>query len=335
MVELEYYVTGNYDNTDAFAVPDQKGYHESTPYARFNEFRKDCMAHIARVGGQIKYGHNEVGNFQFDGKLYEQNEIEFLPADIDKTADSMLLAQWVIRNLAAQRGLDITFAPKITTGKAGSGMHVHMRIMKDGVNQFVTNGKLSDTAQRAIAGLIKLSPSITAFGNMRPSSYSRLVPHQEAPTNVCWGDSNRSVLIRVPLGWTVRKNMLCTINPLETAEQSNAEFKQTVEIRSPDATADVYLLLAGLSVACAYGLQMPDALEVARTTYVDVNIHSEEHREKLRSLATLPTSCHESAEKLNEQRAIYEANGIFTPKLIDNIIHRLNTFKEEKMSYAL
>ncbi|MDR1652574.1 MAG: glutamine synthetase family protein [Prevotellaceae bacterium] len=335
MVELEYYVTGSYEHSGAFAAPDQKGYHESAPYAHFNEFRKECMAHIARVGGQIKYGHNEVGNFMFDGKLYEQNEIEFLPADIAQTADSMLLAQWIIRNLAAQRGLDITFAPKIATGKAGSGMHVHLRIMKNGVNQFVEDGKLSDTARRAIAGLIKLAPSITAFGNMRPSSYARLVPHQEAPTNVCWGDSNRSVLIRVPLGWTTCKNMLSEINPLEDRTQTNAEFKQTVEIRSPDATADIYLLLAGLSTACAYGLQMPDALEVAQATYVDVNIHREENREKLRMLEKLPTSCHESAEKLNEQRAIYQADGIFTPKLIDNIIHQLNTFKEEKTTYAL
>ena len=34
---------------------------------------------IAESGGQIKYGHNEVGNFTIDGMIYEQNEIEFLP----------------------------------------------------------------------------------------------------------------------------------------------------------------------------------------------------------------------------------------------------------------
>ncbi|MDR0830238.1 MAG: lengsin, partial [Prevotellaceae bacterium] len=106
MVELEYYVIGQADAGDAFVVPNQKGYHESSPYARFNEFRKDCMAHIARVGGQIKYGHNEVGNFTSEGKIYEQNEIEFLPTRIQQMADSMLIAQWIIRNLAYQRGLD-------------------------------------------------------------------------------------------------------------------------------------------------------------------------------------------------------------------------------------
>jgi glutamine synthetase len=335
MVELEYYVVGQAEQAEAFAVPNQKGYHESTPYARFNEFRKECMAQIARIGGSIKYGHNEVGNFTYDGKLYEQNEIEFLPTRIQQTADTMLLAQWVIRNLAYKRGLDITFAPKISTGKAGSGMHVHTRIVKDGINQYVKDGKLSDIAKKTIAGFITLAPSLTAFGNMRPSSYMRLVPHQEAPTNVCWGDSNRSVLIRVPLGWTTQTDMSHKINPLEKPIQTNAEYKQTIEIRSPDATADIYLLLAGLATAACYGIQMPEALAVAKKTYVDVNIHSEEHKEKLRYLKHLPTSCKESAEQLAEQRKIYEHDDVFSPELIDKIINLLENYKEEKISFGL
>lgn len=79
----------------------------------------------------------------------------------------------------------MTFAPKITVGKVGSGMHIHMRILQNGVNQVLENGELSETARRAIAGLMELAPSITAFGNTNPSSYLRLVPNQEAPTSVC------------------------------------------------------------------------------------------------------------------------------------------------------
>ena len=40
----------------------------------------------------------------------------------------------------------MTFAPKITTGKAGSGLHIHMRMVKDGVNHMLHEGKLSDEA---------------------------------------------------------------------------------------------------------------------------------------------------------------------------------------------
>ena len=79
MGELEYYVIA--PDSGMFPATDQKGYHESAPYAKFNEFRTKCMAYIAQAGGQIKYGHSEVGNFTIDGKIYEQNEIEFLPVN--------------------------------------------------------------------------------------------------------------------------------------------------------------------------------------------------------------------------------------------------------------
>lgn len=37
---------------------------------------------------------------------------------------------------------------KLRWEKAGSGLHVHMRIMKDGKNQMLANGILSETAVR-------------------------------------------------------------------------------------------------------------------------------------------------------------------------------------------
>ena len=69
MGELEYYVIA--DDDLCFPATDQKGYHESAPFAKFNEFRAQCMRYIAQTGGQVKYGHSEVGNFTLDGKAYE------------------------------------------------------------------------------------------------------------------------------------------------------------------------------------------------------------------------------------------------------------------------
>ena len=113
-----------------------------------------------------------------------------------------MLAKWIVRNLAYRRGLNVTFAPKITVGRAGSGLHIHMRIMKDGHNQMLDkHGDISQLAKKAIAGMITLAPSLTAFGNTIPTSYFRLVPQQEAPTCIFWGERNRSALVRVPLGW--------------------------------------------------------------------------------------------------------------------------------------
>lgn len=329
MGELEYYVIAEDDGL--FPATDQRGYHESAPYAKFNDFRTDCMLHIARAGGQIKYGHSEVGNFTLDGKIYEQNEIEFLPVRADRAADQLMIAKWVIRNLAYQYGYDITFAPKITTGKAGSGLHIHMRIMKDGQNQMLKDGVLSETARKAIAGMMELAPSITAFGNTNPTSYFRLVPHQEAPTNICWGDRNRSVLVRVPLGWSAKTDMCMLANPLEAPSHYDTTQKQTVEMRSPDGSADLYQLIAGLAVACRHGFEMENALDIAEKTYVNVNIHKKENEDKLKQLAQLPDSCVASADCLEKQRASFEQYGVFSPAMIDGIISKLRSYDDKTL----
>ncbi len=329
MGELEYYVI--FDDDSRFPAVDQHGYHESAPYAKANEFRAKCMLYVAQTGGQIKYGHSEVGNFVLNGKVYEQNEIEFLPVNAEKAADQLMLAKWVIRNLAYQMGMNVTFAPKITTGKAGSGLHIHMRIMKDGRNMMLHNGALSDYARRMIAGMMKLAPSITAFGNKNPMSYFRLVPHQEAPTNVCWGDRNRSVLVRVPLGWTTDVDMCSIANPKEKPSMSDTSKKQTVEMRSPDGSADIYQLLAGLCVACRVGFEMKDALELAERTYVNVNIHDKANENRLAELECLPDCCEASAECLLAQRGYYEAEGVFSESMIDSIVSHLKSFHDRNL----
>ena len=329
MGELEYYVIA--ENDGLFPATDQKGYHESAPYAKFNEFRTECMAFIAQAGGQIKYGHSEVGNFTIDGFIYEQNEIEFLPVAAPDAADQLVIAKWIIRNLAYRYGFDVTFAPKITAGKAGSGLHIHMRIVKDGKNMMLENGVLSSVARRAIAGMMELAPSITAFGNTNPTSYFRLVPHQEAPTNICWGDRNRSVLVRVPLGWAAKSDMCRIANPLEAESNYDTTQKQTVEMRSPDGSADVYELIAGLAVACRHGFELDNALDIAERTYVNVNIHLKENEDKLKGLAQLPDSCAASAECLERQRAIYESRGVFSPAMIDGILKLLRSYNDSTL----
>lgn len=336
MGELEFYVIAPDPGT--FPATDQRGYHESTPFAKFNDFRTLCMSYIARTGGQIKYGHSEVGNFTLDGMVYEQNEIEFLPVDAREAAEQLLIAKWVIRNLAAKMDLDVTFAPKITIGKAGSGLHIHMRFMNpDGTTAMLNADRtLSDAARRGIAGTMDLAPALTAFGNTNPTSYFRLVPHQEAPTNVCWGDRNRSVLVRVPLGWTSGRDLCAEANPGDsTPAEVDASRKQTFEIRSADGSADIYQLLAGLAVAVRHGFEMPDALEVAARTYVDVNIHSEENAERLKSLDTLPVSCHESAGCLEQRADVFQEKGVFSPAMIQGVCARLRAQDDRDARAAL
>ncbi len=326
MGELEFYII--YDDDNCFPTPDQRGYHESTPFTKYELFRTEAMKLIAQAGGQIKYGHSEVGNFRLNGKVYEQNEIEFLVSPAESAADQLLMAKWILRTLAYQYGVDITFSPKITEGKAGSGLHFHTRMTKNGKSVMIENGVLSDAARTAIAGYMTCASSLTAFGNTNPTSYFRLVPHQEAPTSICWGDRNRSVLVRVPLGWTGKNDMSAIANGTEPNPNLEAPSKQTVEMRSPDGSADIHNMIAGLIVAARIGFETPNALEIARKTYVDVNIHDKKNQSTLNSLEQLPSSCHESAEELSKHRALFEAKGVFSPTMIDGIIASLRSFED-------
>jgi glutamine synthetase len=329
MGELEYYIISNEE--ELYPAVNQKGYHESSPFNKWGDFRREAMRLIAQAGGQLKYGHSEVGNFSFEGKVYEQNELEFLPTDVEDAADQLVIAKWIMRKLAYQYGVTITFAPKITVGKAGSGMHVHTRLMKNGRSIMMQNGKLSDEAKKAIAGYLKLAASLTAFGNTNPTSYFRLVPHQEAPTNICWGDSNRSVLVRVPLGWVTEKDMIADANPQEKPVKLDFSQKQTVEFRASDGTADIYLLMAGLTVAARHGFEMDDALAFAEKTYVNVNIFDEEHRNRQNELEQLPTCCADSAEALQRDKEIYLKNGVFSEAILDWIIDYHRKFNDKNL----
>lgn len=112
MGELEYYVISE-DFYEEFPAVDQKGYHESAPFAKFESLRTEAMTAMAKAGCLIKYGHSEVGNFRQDGNLYEQNEIEFTPTTLEDAADQLVIAKWILRNIANQHGVNVTFAPKL------------------------------------------------------------------------------------------------------------------------------------------------------------------------------------------------------------------------------
>ncbi len=333
MGELEYYLISPTETL--FNATDQKAYHESGPFVKWEEFRAEAMMAITQTGGQIKYGHSEVGNFTMNGLNYEQNEIEFTPAKLENAADQLYIAKWILRKLAHKHNVNLTFAPKITAGKAGSGFHIHTKLTKNGKSVMLENGKLSNVAKKVIAGYLTLAPSLTAFGNTNPTSYFRLVPHQEAPTNICWGDRNRSVLVRVPLGWTSAKNMICKANPLEICSEADFSEKQTVEFRCPDGSADIYLLLAGLTVAARHGIEMPDAIEYAEHRYVDINIFEEKNKEKVDSLSKLPVSCFDSAIQLENQTELYLKYDVFTKSMIDGVVKKLKSYQDESLRQKL
>lgn len=333
MGELEYYVFHNRD--DLYRVESQRGYHESAPFSKGESIRLEALAAMAQCGGRVKYGHSEVGHIEGRDQDMEQNEIEFLPVPIEDAADQVVIARWVLRMVAYKYGVTVSFAPKVLVGHAGNGLHVHMELRQDGRNVILDDGRISDTARKVMAGCLKLAPSLTAFGNTVPVSYLRLQPNQEAPTNICWGDQNRSALIRVPLGWVGANDMVKDANPLEKGQFPDFSQSQTIEYRAADGSANIHLLLAGLAAAARYGMEWSEALSLAEKLYVDVNIFSPEDKWIREQLPTLPTSCAESAEHLLRDRETYEKHGVFSPVLVDGLARQLQAYDDRNLSEQL
>jgi glutamine synthetase len=249
-------------------------------------------------------------------------------------ADAIMLGRWIIRNVAFQYGCLATFTPKIEKGIAGNGLHFHLELMKKGKNIMLDkNKRLSESARRLVGGLCEYADTLTAFGNTVASSYLRLVPKQEAPTRIFWSDLNRSALVRVPLAWSDVKDLAKAINPQEESDFNDLRSKQTVELRSPDGSALVHLLLAGVVMAAEWGIGDGRSLELADKLYGAADVSNDKNT--LRSFPMLPSSCVESSRLLAKKRALYEKDGIFPPSIIDYVIELLKAEDDANLSRKL
>ncbi len=339
--ELEFYLLSD-PTSPAFSTGKQQGYHASAPFIKTGKILDEMVKYITQLTGSVKYAHSEVGYLdkvrsdieEIKGKRAEQLEIEFLPTPIEETGDNVVLARWLIRNVAYKYNCVATFTPKLEEGVAGNGMHVHVELRKNSMNQMLDkDGKLSQVAKKLIGGLCHYADTLTAFGNTVSSAYLRLVPNQEAPTRICWSDFNRSAMIRVPLGWSRVTDLGQKLNPQQKEIINKTEGRQTVELRSPDGSAIVHLLLAGMAMAAEWGLTHAESLEIAESLYVKGNIFQD--KELLARLTALPKSCVESAKLLLEKRYLYEREGIFPASIIEYVAKILLNEKDENINQHL
>src|SRR5690606_24847549 len=145
-----------------------------------------------------------------------------------QSADDLLKFKYIVKNTADLWGKTATFMPKPVFGDAGSGMHTHMSLWKDGEPLFYDeNGYagLSDTARWFIGGILQHAPSLLAFTNPTINSYRRLVKGYEAPINLAYSAGNRSAAVRIPI------------------TGSNPKAKR-IEFRAPDGSSNPYLAFA-------------------------------------------------------------------------------------------
>lgn len=344
--ELEFFLCGR-PETDAYQMESQHGYHSSSPFLKNGAIIDEMLRDISMITGAVKYAHSEVGcidrivssSREIDGMRAEQLEVEFLPKPIEEAADDLVISRWIIRNVAHRHGKVATFAPKLDEGAAGSGLHVHLELLRNGKSVMVEpDGKLSEEARRLVGGLCVYATSLTAFGNTQACSYLRLVPDHEAPTKVCWSDLNRSALIRVPLGWRNLSNLAAKVNPQQKeAYATGDDCRQTVELRSADGSALIHLLLAGITAAAGWAFEKHDGVEdplvMAEKLYVVGNIFK--NKELLGRLPSLPGSCVESGRLLLKKRELYERNGIFPAGAIDYAAAALKAEDDEHLYESL
>jgi glutamine synthetase len=345
--EIEFYLI-NEPGPELFPARSQQGYQSSSPFLKSGSIVNEMLSRITQITGAVKYAHGEVGFVdhiqserpEIGGKRAEQLEIELLPRPITTMADDLVIGRWLIRNIAWLNGGVATFAPKLEEGVAGTGLHIHLELRRDGRNIMADEkGSLTEDARRLVGGLCRYAESLTAFGNTTSSAYLRLVPNQEAPTYVCWSDLNRGAMIRVPLAWADNRQMARKVNPGESDYKSN-DSRQTVELRTPDGSALIHLLLAGIVMSADWAFSKTTSaftgenpLALADKLYVTGDLSKDK---KLTSrLASLPSSCIGSSRILAQNRGLYERDGVFPPSVIDYVIRLLEMEDDEFLNKRL
>ncbi|MBQ2662099.1 MAG: type I glutamate--ammonia ligase [Clostridia bacterium] len=277
-------------------VPKQKNYHIAKPFDVSYEARSEMCMLMEEAGIKINYHHPEVG-------ASGQFEIEPMLGKMSEMADATMLIKYIIHNTARKYGKSATFMPKPVMGEAGSGMHVHMLLMKDGEPVFSDdNGyaHLSREAHYFMGGLLKHISSLCAITNPSTNSFKRLVPGFEAPVTVGYATSNRSAVIRIPA---------------YAKEPSLRRF----ELRNPDATCNPYLCYAAILMAGLDGIKNKiDPHENGWGPY-DVNLFHLSDEEKAK-LSHLPTSLDQALDALESDYEYLTAGGVFPESLIKNFI---------------
>ena len=338
LAELEFYVFTRPEPGVAPSFPGkaQRNYHQSSPYLHSRAVADEVLRTMTELCGDVKYAHSEVGYIEclasahpeIDGTRVEQHELEFDLLPIEDLGTWLVVARWLVREVAARHGATVTYLPKLDEGMAGSGMHLHLAIRKDGTSVMKdADGRLSDAALSLTGALLREAPALTAFGSTVAASYLRLVPGQEAPTSICWGHQNRAGLVRVPLDFGVGHRLDRVMNRDEAGAYPEHLARSTIEYRSPDGSAFPLMLLAAVAACAEAGAGDPGAASLARR--LEATPDSD-----LDAFELLPGSAVAAARALREGRAFFEERG-FPPRLVDHVCSKLDAEQDETLGEVL
>jgi glutamine synthetase len=273
-------------------LPVHGGYHAIPPGDQLYNIRSEIVAELETINVPIKYHHHEVGG-------PGQCEIETPMLGAIQAGDSAMLVKYFSRMVAQRHGLTATFLPKPLFGEAGSGMHFHQMLFKNGVNIFYDKegySFLSQIATYYVGGLLSHAPALLAFTNPSTNSYRRLIPGYEAPINCFFSSGNRSAAIRVPKYATEPKMV-------------------RIEFRPPDATCNPYFAIAAMLMAGIDGIKKK--IDPTKASYgpFDDDLFSMP-AEKQATIISLPTSLEDSLRALEKDNEFLLAGEVFSIELI-------------------
>ncbi len=277
-------------------VAKQKNYHIAKPFDPTYECRSEMVMLMEEAGIPIKYHHPEVG-------ASGQFEIEPMLGVMSTMADATMMIKYIIHNTALKYGKSATFMPKPVYGEAGSGMHVHMLLMKDGEPVFSDDNGYSHLSKEAhwfMGGLLKHINALCALTNPSTNSFKRLVPGFEAPVTVGYATSNRSAVIRIPA-------------------YAKSPKSRRFEIRNPDATCNPYFCYAALLMAGIDGVKNQVDPHANGWGPYDMNLYHLPEEEKAK-LQQLPTSLEAALDALEADHDFLTAGGVFPEELLKNFI---------------
>jgi glutamine synthetase len=174
------------------------------------------------------------------GKEYGpgQYEMSVDHADPIGAVDDYFSLREAVRDVAKFFGYLVTFMPKPYAHFGGNSMHVHLSLWNaDGKVDLTAadwdQTSLSEVGGYFLGGILKHVDALTGLGSPTVNSYKRLLPGSWAPANTYWGYGNRSGVVRIP-GVGKRRHL---------------------EFRSPDNSAQPYILMTGLLAAGLDGVR--------------------------------------------------------------------------------
>ncbi len=279
---------------NGYQVPHHGGYHAALPQDIPFDLRNEMCMKMAGWDVEIKYHHHEVGG---PGQL----EIEVEPESLTEMADKTMIIKYIIKNVAAKAGKSATLMPKPIYGEAGSGMHVHIWLWKDGKPLFYDEkgySSLSDTALYFIGGLLKHAASLCAITNPSTNSFKRLVPGFEAPVTIGYATANRSSVIRIPA-------------------YAKTPAQKRFELRNPDSTCNPYYAYAAILMAGLDGIKNKIDPKANGWGPYDFNLFNLSDEDKKR-IQALPKSLDEALDALEADHDYLTAGDVFPQELIDN-----------------